>query len=161
MNENVVMPRQFANRLDADKLQEMKDSGLIVQDATADLEDMKLPEPSYGEETIGTLTTEEATLFKSYVAAKNEFEDMQRDLTSKSLFTVGEAIRDKTEDKLGQDGIAAHITDEQGEAIHRLQRQFLVLRETFFWMVSERLKCHGYTIGVRSKNRIIKSQRKW
>jgi hypothetical protein len=42
-----------------------------------------------------------------------------------------------------------------------MEAKVLRLKSMFYWGIGERFSCHDHKLGVRSRRRIIKGERKW
>lgn len=157
MSAEILTPSKFAARMDESKLEGLRNNGLLVKDACP-IDDLELPEPQYGEQIIGTLTAEEAELYASIYSLSGKLEELNRTGASNAFIATGEAIRDKREKDIVEKGM---VSEDFAKEFFRTQRQLEYLKSLFFWTLSSRLDCFDYIIGVRSRRRIIKSERRW
>lgn len=148
--------------LSPERLQELADVGV---DVTASFDGLALPEPQYGEQTIGNLTEDEARLFVAFFNAQAELEDMHRNTMGAILRRAGDQIAKSDRSKnLGaalQGTKLAEFDNEADEkSFCRMQMLVDYLRNALFFQIAERLDCHSFKIGVRSKRRIVKTGRR-
>lgn len=156
-NGKVISPPQFAAKMDAETLAGLQEQGMLIKEASV-IDEIELDDPKYGEDILGTLTEEETKLFVNYHAASAEMDDLHRACGSNLIIKAGEAIRDKKEKDFDT---SDSIVEEEAYAFFQKQRQVDVLKSLLFWYIGERLDCHDHVLGIRSKRRIIKGQRKW
>ena len=140
----------------------LADSDLITSptEENKTLEDFKLPEPSYGEQVVGTLTQDELGLFLEYSRVAEELDDLGREMGSASYIKIAEAIRNKSETELAKDPNSI-ITPEEAGRVFKLNRRVTTLHSLLFWHLGEKYECHDHTLGIRSRGRVVKGGRKW
>lgn len=159
MSADIVTPPQFAAKMDADRLADLKAKGLLVKDACP-IDDLELPEPQYGDEIIGTLTPEEAELYVSVFLLSERIDELNRQGASEVLIGMGEAVREKKEADIFENQ-NQFVTAEFAIEFFKTGRKLDYLKGLFFWTVSERLDCFDHVIGIRSKRRIVRNRRRW
>ncbi len=153
--ENVVIPEAFKNRIDADKLAELRQSGAMTSNPLP-IDKLELKEVGYGDHVLGTLTQEECELYSAYHAAAEELEDIRREVGAGFFQGAAEAIRNKTEDKYNP---SVFVTDDLDQKGARLSRRVEYLKSMFMFMMCEKYNCHEYKVGVRSGRRFVKNKK--
>lgn len=152
--------------LSGDRIRELRDAGISVE-ASADLSDLPIREPAYGEEVIGKLTEEEAILFRDLFRVNGELEDLTRTVLGKSLATMGQAIQQSDRNRNLHDALkdnkALMSFEDSAEAtaFFRAQQRQAALHATFYWYLGERLNAHEWRLGVRSQGRVVKVERRY
>lgn len=159
----IVTHAKFAS---PERIKALADQGLIVVDNSRNWEDLDLREPQYGEEYLGDLNDEEKALFMALYDAKQEIEDRTRTLMGNKIARVGTTIRDSDRSKPIQEAISeeAELTfdnDQEAIAFFRHEKLTDMLHATFHWNIAERLGAHNYVLGVRTKGRVYKVQRRY
>lgn len=170
MSTNVITHNRFGGE---DTVSKLREAGVIVESALTDeqIADMKLTEPSYGEQTVGTLDEAEAAIFYAMWAAKREVEDRGRTALGKYIARTGTKISESDRDKPFED-IVAGLAEEQGPTLDfdgeegaldffRQQQMANMLRGLFWWQVGERLGMHHHRLGVRSKLRVVAVEQRY
>jgi len=157
MKTNVVMPAAFAGRADAETLSRLREHGVVT--GVLVLDDSELKEPDYGEDTLGILTEDEAQMYAAYWEAHKALRDMQRKVGAELLHRLGDAVASQKE-KEGFDK-EPPLTEGEAQEFHRALRKVDYLKNLFFWVIGEKYNTHDFTLGVRTKRRIIKGRRKW
>lgn len=152
--------------LSSDRLAELKAAGISVE-ASADLTDLSIREPAYGEEVIGKLTPEEAILFRDLYKVNAELEDLGRTVLGKGLSKVGQAIQSSDRGKNLHDAlrdnkeVMAFDDEPEAKVFFRAQQRQAALHSTFYWHLGERLNAHEWRLGVRSGGRVVKVERRY
>lgn len=157
MKTNVFMPAAFAGRADADTLSRLREQGVVT--GVLVLDESELKEPEYGEETIGTLTDDEAQVYAAYCEAHKTLRELQRKVGAELLHRMGDAVAQQKEKEMFEN--EPPLNEEAAHEFHRLVRKVEYLKSMFFWIIGEKYKAHDFTLGVRTKRRIIKGRRKW
>jgi hypothetical protein len=161
MSEVITHPK-FAT---GERLQALKDQGVVVIDETRDWSDIDLKEPQYGEEYLGDLTSEEKALFFSLYDSNLKMEDQTRTYMGNQIAKVGATIRDSDRNKSLQEAVQdaemSFENDEEAAEYFRLQKQAAMLHATFHWNIAERLNAHAFILGVRTNGRIYKVERRY
>jgi len=153
----VVIPAAFAGNIDEDTLARLKGSGAML-DGTADFEALTLPEPGPGETVIDELSPQEKAVYVALSQCSEKLEDITRAVGGDAVTRVGQAIKNAEEKEFDP---AKDADPEQLYELFRLERQKTYLHSLFWWDICERNTCHDYAVGVRSRGRIVKRDRKW
>ena len=165
---NVVTHANFA--LPAEQLEKLRGAGVDVHTklSQAQIDELGLKEPQYGEATAGELTDDEAALFYALWQAKQGLEDRTRTLVGDAITKVGGEIRDSDRNKsmqdvLGEDGPMGldFANDELAEEYFAVQQKSAYLHALFYWMIGERLGKHSHRLGVRSKMRVVTLEQRY
>lgn len=158
MTDNIIKPTQFGGKLASELVdaQYAQIKSLLVEDACA-FEDLDLKEPRYGDTVIGTLTDQEAELFVSLYLLSDKLAGMNRHGSSEFLIKLGEAVRDENKNFNKDEALGQEFAIEY----FRLEHKVNYLRSMFNFMLAERMNCFDHFVGVRSRRRIVKSNRKW
>lgn len=159
-HNNVIADARF---LTPDRILELEAAGATVHIDTA-LEALDLPEPEYGEVIVGTLTPAEAALFADLYAANLAGEERTKQLLGAKLEKLGSSIRSLGGGKglasLMDDANLTDVDDEELNEYHRLTQRAAMLHTAFYYHVGERLSSHGWRLGIRSKGRIVRIERR-
>lgn len=152
-------------KLSQDRLAEIQQTGSEVTfSAPAKLDDIKLPEPAFGETTIGTLDAEETELFQLYYQLQVDIEDMHRTALGDLLGRLGSQIKASDRQKALHEAVnpsSLEFGDEETEKRYcRMQQLSAHTHATLFFQIGERLNCHEWKLGIRSKGRIVKTERR-
>lgn len=113
-----------------------------------------LAEPQRGEEVVGELIHEEACIYAQCLSLKEELQRLTRDINADGLVGIAEKIR------AGSDVVEVstsnlNINNSKLNQYFRLTRQYGHYYEMLWWKVGERLDMHQYSLGIRSRNRVI------
>lgn len=165
-DDKVVTHHRFGGLGTADRLRE---AGVDVRNAlTQDqVDEMKLPEPRYGEATVGTCTDEEAVLYRELWGVQQELEDKSWNLAADALTRIGATIRESDRGKPMHELIKSgemelsFDSDDDAEVYFRLQQRAVHLHAMFYWMIGERLGNHRSRLGVRSRMRIVTVEKRY
>lgn len=147
--------------------EELKERGVVVVNPDHSLDSIQLPEPQFGETIVGTMTDEERELFLAMYEAKSKLDDMTRDLLADTMARFGETIRgsDRTRTlaEAMQDGefTMEFENEEKGQEFFRLEKQANMLHALFHWTIAERLNKHEFVLGVRTRGRIVTTERRY
>jgi hypothetical protein len=148
-------------KLSAERLAEIRGTGSEID---VNIDRMNLPEPQYGETVIGQLTDEETFLFCWYYDLQLEVEDRERIAMGEMLSKVGGFIRASDRTKSIRESIDTDQltfgTEEEEKAFARATQLVAYIKGMLFFLVGERLACHEYTLGVRSRGRVVKLGRR-
>lgn len=156
--DNVIAPKAFSpKKIGSDKINELREQGLVLDSSEHKFEDLKLPSVSGTEQTLGELTDYEKELFVSFYHAQAELEDLSREFGADFLTKMSDAIRNRTEDQLANE----EIDEDVAYDIFRLSRKVDYLKGLFYWYIGERFQAHDFTLGIRDKGKVIRGQRKW
>jgi hypothetical protein len=150
--------------LNPDRLAELAEEG-----AEANVEmllaDCVLGEPAYGELVLGPLTYAEARLFKDLYDATALLEDMTRTLIGQTLASIGNSIRTSDRKKSIEEQLTdkqfAFADEEEAKTFFRLQKKVDMLHACFHFHVAERFGTHDHKMGVRSKARAVRLDRRY
>ena len=156
--ENVVIPEAFKSRMEKEALEKLETGGATSANPLP-IDKLELPEVSFGDHVLGTLTDEEAELFTAYYEAAAELDVMGRNIGADFFASVADAIRNKQEEKFSQAG--PQLSDEDASKIYRMQRKVEHLKGLFFWHMCEKYNCHEYMVGVRTGRRFVKNQKRY
>lgn len=141
--------------LSGEQVAALRERGVVVTEK-ADASKLDLPEPKYGETVLGTLTEDEACLFQDLYNVKEELEGYGRELSASAFTALGQAIRqNKTDD------LESTISEEQAKHYFALQQKAEMLHAVLYWGLGERLDAHEYRLGVRSRFRVVRLQRRY
>lgn len=125
---------------------------------------LKLSEPRYMEPTLGTLTDEEGIDFVRMFRANLEMEALFRELGGAQFIGLGEAIKsgalDVTKPSQEYDGSKNVDTEIAGEYF-RIKLYLDSIKGQFYWRLAKRFGVFDHKIGIRSKRRIIKGERRY
>ncbi len=134
---------------------------------SAQVAEMKLPEPGYGEATVGTCTDEEALLFHALFTMQGELEDVTRKMIGASLTKMGTTIRDSDRNQSIHDVVKdgdmklSFDTETQAEKYFAMQQRVTHLHALFYHTIGERLAQHRNHLGVRSRMRIVTFEKRY
>jgi hypothetical protein len=151
--------------LSVERLRELREAGIAVE-TNADLSELGLREPAYGEEVVGRLTPEEIMLFRDLFRANEQLEDMSRTALGRSLAVMGQAIQNSDRGKTLHDALSTNkdlmVFDNATEekSFFRTQQRQTALHATFYWHLGERLDAHEWRLGVRAGGRVVKVERR-
>jgi hypothetical protein len=148
-----------------ERLKELRDTGVVVVEETRDWDDIDLKEPGYGEDYLGELNDDEKTLFFSLYDANNEMEDRTRTYMGNHIARVGATIRDSDRNKSLQEAVSeaelSFDNDSEAAEYFRLQKLAAMLHATFHFNIGERFKAHEFVLGVRTKGRVYKVDKRY
>jgi len=137
------------------------DTDAMLADAGVDYsvavpwQDMKLPEPQYGETIVRVLSGKEGSIFYELWRVRMAMEDLERTVVGNALKQVGEVIAESDRNKpmweLVQDGKISpdFENDEQAESYFRFMKRQSLLHSIFHWMIGESQSAHRSMFGVR------------
>lgn len=157
MTTNVVaMP----NVLSPERLAELRGTGVTVDRARI-LQDLALPEPSYGEQTIGELTDDELFVVADLTKLKSDLETAGRELVGKNMSKVGDLIRTSDHNKplmevLQGSNIMENVSEEEAKLFFTLQQRVNMVHSTLHYHLGERFDAHDWRLGIRSRGRVVK-----
>lgn len=164
MDSNVITSAAFA--MTPEHIARLRAAGVDVQ-GSPDLGDLEIPDPKYGEDIIGTLTVEEALIYRDLRRAMEVADDLERNAAGKAIEELGRQIassdrRKSMQEVLARDGetplaLEPETAETMFAAIQRQQH----LHAMLYFLVGERLKAHSWRLGVRSKGRVVKIERRW
>lgn len=124
--------------------------------------DIALSEPAHGEKLIGELTPDERALYAALVRTHQTLEGLGRDYVGAAIERMGSKIRSSDPTKpLHQQMKDGDIemdfgSDENRLEFFRLQQQAALLHANLYWSVGERLGVHDWSVGVRTRFRVVK-----
>ena len=161
MSAQVIADPRF---LKPERLAELTEGG-----AEANVElmlvELALPAPAYGELILGPLTAAEAFLFKDLYDARTLLDDMTRTLIGNTLAQMGDSIRQSDRSKSLQEFMEGKefnfASGDEATAFFRLQKRVDMLHACFHYHVAERFGTHDHKMGVRSKARVVKLDRRY
>jgi hypothetical protein len=152
-----------ARFLTPDRILELEAAGATAKIDTT-LTSLDMPEPAYGEEVIGTLTAAEAALFHDLYKANLDAEGRTKDIVGRKLEKLGSAVRSLGGGKgiidLVNDEELANVDDDEQNSYHRLTQRAAMLHTALYFHVGERLNAHGWRLGIRSKGRVVRIERR-
>lgn len=161
--DNVVTPSAFQRNTEGDT------SGL--QDAGTEYlgtlgygnipdSELELVHPIANEEVIGELLPEEVVLFKTMYGLGEKFSEASMQVSGDTLISMGEAIKaGKTPSPSSP--LQPEMSEEQAVKFFSLQRDFELAKALLWAVVSNRFGCPDWTLGVRTRFRVIKVKRNW
>ena len=164
MDGNVVTSAAFA--LKPEDIARLRAAGVDVQ-GNPDLGDLDIPDPRYGEDIIGVLTVEEALIYRDLRRAMDVADDLERTAAGKALEEMGRVIatsdRSKSmRDVLARDGETQLSLDpDTAERMFQAIQRQAHLHAMLHFLLGERLGVHAWRLGVRSKGRVVKIERRW
>jgi hypothetical protein len=136
-----------------ERVAELRRMGVEI-DASADLRSLNLPDPSWGEQVVGELTEEEVVLLSTMLRKMEEKETVDRKMAGKMMTKLGRHLAEDAEKpKHPFDG------EEEAQGYYRLNRECELLKATLFWSLAERFGLHHYTLAIRSRGRVVKTDR--
>lgn len=156
-----------------DRAKELEEAGIIVlSDVDKRFEELDaIGEPEYGETIIdGALATKEE---KAYLIALAEIEtemaEAERRIQADLLRLVADRfdaadVSERNWREMVADMGDDELPDNIGENITKLLRATRIagmLHNTLYFGIAERLDLHAYGIGIRTKGRIVKMERKF
>jgi hypothetical protein len=145
-------------------VQHLRDLGveISVHHDDADLSDIQLEEPKYGEMLLGTVTDDERQMFIDLYRANVEMEGLTREYMGAAITRLGDAIRTSDRHKpfheaVREDAASLDFGGPDNQlAFFRLQQKINVLKSMLYWSLGERFDAHDWSIGIRSKWRAVK-----
>lgn len=157
---NVVAPKAFQARIDEDTLKRLEAMGVILED-TSGFDDLPLTEPKYGEEVIGELTDEETRIFVSFYRVNEELTALNREIGGGLLESIG---RDMKAGKVPENEVYEvedHVEPDQAKVFFRLACQRDYLKALLYFTIGERLDCYEWHTGIRSKKRVVRTEKRY
>jgi hypothetical protein len=154
MSAQILTSAKFLNEKTTEQL---KSLGIEIS-AKVQLEALDLPEPAYGEEVMTELDEDEALLFAELYHLNEALDAKRRDYMAESLAKLGSSLRERSERDLTPENF--RMSDAQEKEVHRLQQQASMLHAMLYWRLGERLDCHEFRMGVRSRGRVVKLERR-
>ena len=149
MGTNPLMPEKA--------IEQLKALGIEISTRTQ-LEALDLPEPAYGEQILGELNDDEAAVFQELFHLNMLIETRRREYVADSLGKLGQSLREGTERDLSADQFK--IPEAVEREVHRMMQQAAMLHAMLYWRIGERFDCHEWRLGVRSRGRIVKIERR-
>lgn len=152
--------------LDDVALDRLRKLGIDIK-PTAAIDALELPEPRYGEAVVGELTDEEALLFRELYDANQALETRTRELIAAGLTKAGDLIRHSDRHKplsevfKNNESPVSFDNEADGLVYFTLQQRAAMLHATFYFAIGERLGLHDWRLGVRSRARVVKIERRW
>ena len=165
-NGNVVTSDRFSRSevrqpYTREELEELQKQTVVTSDYSC-IDSLELQEPQRGEQIIGTMTEEECAIFVSFYEAKSIADKVNRKLSGTVLRGMGAAIEEENEEEFFTGGgLNDSLDKELAVTFFREQRRADYLKNRLYWMLGERFGVHDYSVGIRSKRRVVKGQRKW
>lgn len=141
-------------------IEQLRRVGLVTSETAEAMDGLNLREPQFGEVVVGTLTTDEATVYVALHNATAEKTRLERSVGGDFLVRAGEKIKASTEDDFSVNPEDV-VTEEEAVSLFRSQRKAESLKAILYWQISERLGYHDWFLSVRSKSRIVRLNRKW
>lgn len=156
---NVTTHARFGANLD-----QLRAAGVEVSlvEEAADISDIQLVEPQYGEMMLGELTAEEKAMFVELYRANAEMERLSREYAGAAIARIGERIRQSDHNKPLHEAFKEEPsqmdfgTPENQLSFFRLQQKIKVLNANLWWAVGERFGCHDWSCSIRSRFRAVK-----
>lgn len=147
-----------------ERLIELSEQGAEVSVETL-LADIDLPEPNYGELIIGTLTAQEAAFYRDLYRANVALEEEGRNMVGQGLAQIGNTIRQSDRNKplaevLRNTDLMGLASDEEAKHYFCLQQRASMLHAVFYFNLGERLDAHEWRLGIRSRGRVVKIERR-
>jgi hypothetical protein len=158
---DIISPFKLAES----RLAEIREAGASIHlTLPTGIDEIKLPEPEYGETVIGTMTPEEAELFLTSYQLQLDIEDMSRNAVADLMSRVGQQIRSSDRQRSLVDSLSPASIEFEDEATEkkftRMQQLQIHVHAMLFFQIGERLDVHHYRLGVRSKGRIVKTTKR-
>lgn len=163
MADVVTHSRFRLNEIDTETLKGMGVE--VLTDFPSDA-DLGLADPKYGEEVLGTLTSEEFSIFVEFIEVSREIETMQKGITSRKLREVADRIQEDGDLTAAAFSAVSEVTknlfdkDEDEQHYFWLSAKAALLKSTFYWVLGEKFECHQWRCGVRSKRRFVRIERR-
>lgn len=149
----VIADPRFLSR---DRIKELHEEGASVS-VEALLANVKLSEPAYGEETVGTLEPEEASIFAELFGLTEQMAVAKRRLFAAGFKQVGEVLTSEdTTDMAGAFEQANPFRGDAAKDFFRLQQKVGMLHATLHFYLGERFDSHDWRLGVRSRGRVVR-----
>ena len=164
MDSAVITSAAFA--MTPEHIARLRAAGVDVQ-GSPDLGDLDIPDPKYGEEIVGTLTVEEALIYRDLRRAMEVADDLERNAAGKAIQELGRQIAASDRKKsmrevLARDGETPLALDpETAETMFAAMQRQQHLHAMLHFLMGERLAAHSWRLGVRSKGRVVKIERRW
>jgi hypothetical protein len=161
---DVVTHARF--KLDKDGLDRLKQMGVeVLTDLPSD-DEMGLQEPQYGEQVLGNLTDEEFTIFVDIWRVQNEMTDIMKAITARKLHEAGDLVATSDSpqqfiESVQQNSHVVYQTADEAKRSFLLQAKLNFLKGLFYWQMGEKYDCHDYKLGVRSKRRFVRKERRY
>lgn len=131
-----------------------------LEAATQAFNELDIPEPKYGEDVLGTLTEEELRLFVVIDSLSVKLDDLNHEIGGEALMATGAAFkaRDVSDENIRKVMETKRTVIEQ---YFKYERQLESYKSRMFLSICNRLGHWDWLLGIRSKQRIVKVQRKW
>ena len=137
---------------------ELEEHGVVFVSSNP-LEAIGLPKIVYGEKTVGTVTHEEAMLFRSLWDIKNRVEGIDRNIQAEVMHKMAEKVQE-ARDASSVVTIPGHeITECLGpgerETYWKDRQTVGYLHALFHYTIGERLGMHHHQLGLREGGQIV------
>jgi hypothetical protein len=147
-----------------ERLVELSEQGAEVNVDTI-LVDIDLPEPNYGEVILGTLSAPEAAFYIDLYKANVALEEEGRNMVGMGLAQIGNSIRQSDRNKplsevLRNTDLMGLASDDEAKHYFKLQQRAAMLHSVFYYNLGERFDAHEWRLGIRSRGRIVKIERR-
>ena len=129
----------------------------------AEFDTIKLPDPQYGEEVIGSLSEDDCKAFVLMHQADVEMHRLDREIGGALMEVAGQKIKTGEFDPRQANTMADLAQVDEVKAIEfcRLLAFTSQVKAAFWWTVGERFNAHDYRLSVRSKRRVVKLMRRF
>lgn len=147
--------------LTPDRILELREHNDVQVSLASALEGLDLQEPRPGEKVVGSLTPEEATLYRDLYEANAHIEGIAREAMGRKLSQLGETLRQSDRHKplseILKDPAALDLaSDGEMKSFYRAQQRVNMLHACFYYHLGERLDMHEWRMGVRSRGRVVR-----
>lgn len=162
--DNVVTHARFGA---AERLEELREQGIVLVEEERSYDEIDLPEVSYGEQIVSQLNEHEKALFFAFYDASRELERLARLYMGRQVSRLGDSIgnvdqfRDMKDVFENQPERLAFDNEAEAKTFFQLEKKVDMLKSTFHWTIAERIDRHEYVLGVRTKGRVVAKEKRY
>ena len=166
MSAEVLTSVRFG--LDASALDRLRGAGVKVDvvDAFPSDDEIGLVDPQAGEIVLGTLTDDDYAAFVELWRVSNEVSDMVKAMTARQLKAAAEDVEHSVSPAEWVDSVQKRVQDsymdgEEAKHFFELSARSNMIKAVLYYDLSTRFDCHEYEIGVRSRRRFVRKDRRY
>lgn len=166
MTAEVLTSTRFG--LDASALDRLRGAGVkvAVVDAFPSDDEIGLLDPQAGEVVLGTLDDDDFAAFVELWRVSNELGDMVKAMTARQLKAAADDVEHSASPSEWVDNVNKRVQttlmdDEEAKRFFELSARSNMIKAVLYYDLSTRFDCHEYEIGVRSRRRFVRKDRRY